>query len=54
MSRLIIPIEFNKNKQDEVELYHYLKSFSNPNSIIKDILKGKIPVSILNIDKNNK
>lgn len=45
--RLVIPVEFRKSKEDDVELYELLMSFSNPAAIIKDILKGKLPLSIL-------
>lgn len=45
--RLIIPIEFSSTKKDEMDLYLKLKTFSNPASIIKDILKGNLSQSIL-------
>lgn len=50
MSRLIIQVEFNKGKFEELQLYSRLKEFAAPGSIIKDILKGNLPLSIL---KNN-
>lgn len=46
-SRLIITVEFSKNKIEELELYAKLKNFSSPGSIVKDILKGNLPLSIL-------
>lgn len=49
--RLIIPIEFSANKEDEISMYLKLKSFTNPASIIKDILKGNLNPSILYEDK---
>jgi hypothetical protein len=49
--RLIIPIEFSANKEDEISMYLKLKSFTNPASIIKDILKGNLSPSILSEDK---
>lgn len=54
--RFVIPVEFSKTKDDEQRLYDKLKTYSNPQSIIKDILKGTLPVSILEegFDANNK
>lgn len=46
--RLVIPVEFSFSKEEEIKLYTTLKGYSSPGSIIKDILKGKLPVSILN------
>lgn len=45
--RLRIVVEFRKTDLEELKLYKSLLSFSNPPSIIKDILKNKLPVGIL-------
>lgn len=45
--RLVIPVEFSKSKIEDLQLYGKLKEYSAPGSIIKDILKGKLPISIL-------
>lgn len=45
--RLIIAVEFSKNKKEELQLYNNLKTYSSPGSIIKDILKGYLPLSLL-------
>lgn len=52
--RLVIPVEFSSVKEDEIRLFVTLKSFSNAGAIIKDILKGKLDVSILEIEKESK
>lgn len=46
--RMKIALEFKVKKAGESELYDKLISFSNPQGIIKDILMGKLPLSILN------
>ena len=48
--RLMISLEFCKNRNEEVELYFKLRKYSNSSGIIKDILKGIIPVSILDTE----
>lgn len=53
MSRLIIQVEFSKSKIEELQLYSKLKEFSTPGSIIKDILKGVLPLEILNNTSDN-
>ena len=50
--RLVIPVEFSSIKEEEILLYAKLKGYSSPGSIIKDILKGKLPVSILNFQED--
>lgn len=45
--RLVIPVEFSSTKEEEVELYNKLKSYSNSGAIIKDILKGKLPINVI-------
>lgn len=45
--RLRIVLEFKRTDIEEVELYAELLKFSNPASIIKDILKGLVPVSVI-------
>ena len=44
MERLRIPLEFNKNKKEEVELYNTLQKYSNPSAYIKDVLRGLVPI----------
>lgn len=46
-NRLVISVEFSKSKVEELELYAKLKEYSAPGAIIKDILKGNLPLSIL-------
>ncbi|MEA5269344.1 hypothetical protein VB566_00430 [Clostridium perfringens] len=50
--RLVIAVEFSKSKIEELQLYGKLKEYSAPGSIIKDILKGTLPVSILQDGSN--
>lgn len=45
--RLRVVLEFKKNDLEEVDLYERLLAFSNPGSMVKDILKGLIPLSVL-------
>lgn len=52
-NRLVIAVEFSKSKPEELKLYAKLKTFSNPGSTIKDILKGTLPLSILNSEEDN-
>lgn len=52
-NRLVIAVEFSKGKPEELALYAKLKSFSNPGSTIKDLLKGNLPLSILKEEVNN-
>ena len=49
--RLRIILEFKKTDTKELELYSKLLEFTNPGAVIKDILKGVIPISILENDK---
>ena len=44
MERLRIPIEFNRNKKEEVDLYNRLQKHSNPAAYIKDVLMGLVPI----------
>jgi len=45
--RLRIVLEFKKTSVEDLELYQKLLVFSNPAATIKDILKGVIPISVL-------
>ena len=45
--RLKITVEFSKANVEELKLYAALREFSNSGAIIKDILKGKLPVAII-------
>lgn len=47
MNRLRIVLEFTKNKPDDLELYSKLIRLSNPGAVIKDILKGVLPLNII-------
>ena len=44
MERLRIPLEFNKTKKEEIELYNKLQKHSNPAAYIKDVLLGLVPI----------
>ena len=44
MERLRIPVEFNKNKISEVNLYNVLLKHANPSAYIKDVLLGLVPI----------
>lgn len=45
--RLRIVLEFKKSDMEEVKLYSELLKFTNPSSMIKDILKGLVPISVI-------
>ena len=47
VKRSIITVEFSRIKEEDIQLYLKLKEFDKPCSIIKDILKGRLPLSIL-------
>lgn len=49
--RLIITVEFSQIKEEDIQLYLKLKEFDKPGAIIKDVLKGKLPISILADDE---
>ena len=51
--RLRVVLEFKKDDMRELELYARLLEFSNPPSIIKDILKGNLPLSVICEDGKN-
>lgn len=51
MQRLRIILEFSKNKPEDLELYGRLLRLSSPPAIIKDILKGVLPLSTINTIK---
>lgn len=50
--RLRIVLEFKKTDIKDIELYSDLLRFSNPSSIIKDILKGLVPVSVIKFEED--
>ncbi|WP_332833485.1 hypothetical protein [Clostridium perfringens] len=52
--RLVIPVEFSKSKIEDLQLYGKLKEYSAPGAIIKDILKGNLPLSILKNEEETK
>ena len=49
MQRLRIILEFSKSRKDDLELYGKLIRLSNPASVVKDILKGVLPLSTIDI-----
>ncbi|MGU9539278.1 hypothetical protein ACQX0N_09890 [Clostridium tepidum] len=48
--RLRVVLEFKKEDIEELKLYGRLLKFSNPAAIVKDILKGTLPIEILEED----
>jgi hypothetical protein len=44
MQRLRITIDFNKNREDDLQLYKILLKYSSPGAHIKDVLKGLSPL----------
>ncbi|NFE73402.1 hypothetical protein FDC27_05040 [Clostridium botulinum] len=53
MERLRIPLEFNKNRKEDLELYNILQKYSNPAAYIKDVLRGLVPIPGQIIQTNN-
>lgn len=47
--RLRVVLEFRKSNIKELQLYGKLLKFSNPAAVVKDILKGTLPVDIINL-----
>lgn len=45
--RLMITMEFSQIKEEDIHLYLKLKEFDKPGLIVKEILKGRLPLSIL-------
>ncbi|WP_409068827.1 hypothetical protein ACFLKC_13905 [Clostridium caseinilyticum] len=45
--RLRVVLEFRKSDIKELQLYSKLLKFSNPAAVVKDILKGTLPIKIL-------
>ncbi|MFV3012699.1 hypothetical protein ACLD43_13680 [Clostridium botulinum] len=45
--RLRVVLEFKKSDINELELYARLLEFTNPAAVVKDILKGTLPVKII-------
>ena len=54
VKRSIITVEFSRIKEEDIQLYLKLKEFDNPGSIIKDILKGRLTLSILQEEQKNR
>lgn len=50
--RLRVVLEFKKSDLEELKLYGDLIKFSNPSSIVKDILKGVLPLEVISNNKN--
>ncbi|HDK7180713.1 TPA: hypothetical protein PTW06_003632 [Clostridium botulinum] len=48
--RLRVVLEFKKTDVKELQLYGKLLEFSNPAAVVKDILKGTLPIEILEED----
>lgn len=49
--RLRVVLEFKKSDIKELKLYGKLLEFTNPGAVIKDILKGTLPVDIINLEE---
>lgn len=49
--RQVIQLDFSRIDEEETELYLLLKKYKKPQIIIKEILLGNLPVSILRSDK---
>ncbi|AJE10606.1 hypothetical protein T259_1873 [Clostridium botulinum CDC_1436] len=45
--RLRVVLEFKKSDIKELKLYGKLLEFTNPGAVVKDILKGTLPIKIL-------
>ena len=45
--RLMITMEFSQIKEEDIQLYLKFKEFDKPGLIVKEILKGRLPLSIL-------
>lgn len=54
MERLRVVLEFSKNKKDDLELYSKLIKLSNPQGVVKDILKGVLPLDTIYTIKDSK
>ena len=54
VKRSIITVEFSRIKEEDIQLYLKLKEFDKPCSIIKDILKGRLTLSILQEEQKNR
>ena len=54
VKRSIITVEFSRIKEEDIQLYLKLKEFDKPGSIIKDILKGRLTLSILQEEQKNR
>lgn len=52
--RLKIVVECLKSNKEEIELYEKLSNFTYPGVIIKEILLGKLPLSILKGNEDEK
>ncbi len=52
--RLRIVLEFKKTSAEDLELYSKLLDFSNPPGMVKDILKGLVPLSVLEKEDDKK
>lgn len=53
MQRLRVVLEFSKSKPDDLELYSKLIRLSNPGAIVKDVLKGVLPLDTINTIKES-
>ena len=49
--RLKVTIEFNKCNLEELEYYGKLRGLYNPGVIIKNVIMGKLPASILKFEE---
>ncbi|EPZ8710274.1 hypothetical protein JWF35_03580 [Clostridium botulinum] len=49
--RLRVVLEFRKEDINELKLYGKLLEFTNPAATVKDILKGTLPVDIIDLEE---
>lgn len=54
VKRSIITVKFSRIKEEDIQLYLKLKEFDKPGLIIKDILKGRLTLSILQEEQKNR
>ena len=52
--RLKVTIEFNKGSIEDLKFYANLKKFDKPGIIIKNVIMGKLPASVLEVEEDEK
>ena len=50
--RLKITIEFSKENLEDLKFYANLKKFDKAGIIIKNVIMGKLPVSVLEVQED--